>query len=37
MMAGEMLADTRTGKNGRHALVGLFRQSYSVASPATRM
>ena len=26
-MAGEMLADTRTGKNGRHALVGLLRQS----------
>src|SRR3974390_1519539 len=26
-MAGEMLADTRTGKNGRHALVGVLRQS----------
>ncbi|MCR4340600.1 MAG: IS1380 family transposase [Gemmatimonadaceae bacterium] len=26
-MAGEILADTRTGKNGRHALVGLLRQS----------
>jgi hypothetical protein len=26
-MAGEMLADTRIGKNGRHALVGLLRQS----------
>ena len=26
-MAGEMLADTRTGGNGRHALVGLLRQS----------
>jgi hypothetical protein len=25
--AGEMLADTRTGKNGRHALVGMLRQS----------
>jgi Transposase DDE domain group 1 len=25
--AGEMLADVRTGKNGRHALVGLLRQS----------
>ena len=25
-MAREMLADTRTGKNGRHALVGLLRQ-----------
>src|SRR4030088_1178737 len=26
-MAGEILADARTGKNGRHALVGLWRQS----------
>ena len=26
-LAGEMLADGRTGKNGRHALVGLLRQS----------
>ena len=26
-MAGEALADARTGKNGRHALVGLLRQS----------
>src|SRR3954452_1574569 len=26
-MAGETLADTRTGKNGRNALVGLLRQS----------
>jgi hypothetical protein len=26
-MAGDMLADGRTGRNGRHALVGLFRQS----------
>lgn len=26
-MAGEMLADTRTGRNGRRALVGLLRQS----------
>jgi hypothetical protein len=26
-MAGESLADARTGKNGRHALVGLLRQS----------
>jgi len=25
--AGERLADARTGKNGRHALVGMFRQS----------
>ena len=26
-MAGDALADARTGKNGRHALVGLLRQS----------
>jgi hypothetical protein len=26
-MAGEMLADARTGKNGQHALVGMLRQS----------
>ena len=26
-MAGGMLADTRTGRNGRHALVALLRQS----------
>ena len=26
-MAGELLADARTGRNGRHALVGLLRQS----------
>jgi hypothetical protein len=26
-MAGEHLADTRTGRNGRHSLVGLLRQS----------
>jgi hypothetical protein len=26
-VAGEMLADARTGRNGHHALVGLFRQS----------
>src|SRR5271154_1794278 len=26
-MAGETLADARTGKKGRHALVGLLRQS----------
>src|SRR4030088_2749299 len=25
-IAGEMLADARTGKNGRHALVGMLRQ-----------
>jgi hypothetical protein len=27
VMVGEMLADARTGQNGRHALVGLSRQS----------
>jgi hypothetical protein len=26
-MAGDVLADARGGKNGRHALAGLFRQS----------
>jgi hypothetical protein len=26
-LAGEALADARTGKNGRHALVGMHRQS----------
>ena len=26
-MASETLANARTGKNGRHALAGLFRQS----------
>jgi hypothetical protein len=26
-MAAEVLADLRTGRNGRHALVGLLRQS----------
>jgi hypothetical protein len=26
-MAGETLADARTGRNARHALVGLLRQS----------
>jgi hypothetical protein len=26
-LAGEILADARTGRNGRHALVGLLRQS----------
>src|SRR3981081_4066538 len=26
-MAGEMVADARTGWNGRHALVGMLRQS----------
>jgi hypothetical protein len=26
-MAGDVLADARTGQNGRHALVGMLRQS----------
>ena len=26
-MAGELLADARTGKNGRHDLIGMLRQS----------
>ena len=26
-IAGQHLADTRTGKNGRHALIGMLRQS----------
>jgi hypothetical protein len=26
-MASDVLADARTGKNGQHALAGLFRQS----------
>jgi hypothetical protein len=26
-MAGELLADARTGKNGRHHLIGMLRQS----------
>jgi hypothetical protein len=35
-MAGDLLADARTGKNGRHALVGLLRQSVFGRSLATR-
>jgi hypothetical protein len=27
LSAGDRLADARTGKNGRHALVGMLRQS----------
>ena len=34
--AAETLADTRTGKNGRHRLAGLLRQSVFGRSPATR-
>jgi len=36
MVAGEMLADARTGRNGRHALVGLFRSQYLAVSRDTR-
>jgi hypothetical protein len=32
----DTLADARTGKNGRHQLAGLLRQSYSGGWPATR-
>jgi hypothetical protein len=35
-MAGEMLAEARTGRNGRHALVGLFLQSVLAVSRDTR-
>ena len=40
-MAGDVLADTRSGENGRHALAGLFRQSVfgrlaQVDRPCTR-
>ncbi len=30
-IAGDVLTDTRRGKNGRHGLVGQFRQSVSDA------
>jgi hypothetical protein len=30
-IAGETLADARTGKNGRHALVGLLRHERRVS------
>ena len=36
-MASDVLADARTGKNGRHALAGLFRQAVLVALPDTWM
>ena len=33
-MAGDKLSDARTGKNGRHALIGMLRQSvFGVALP----
>jgi hypothetical protein len=44
MMASNVLADARTGKNGRHSLAGLFRQSvfgrvagYEDVNDATRL
>jgi hypothetical protein len=36
-IAGDVLADARTGKNGRLALTGLFRQSVFGRLPDTRM
>ena len=36
-MAGDLLADARTGKNGRHALVGMCGNLCSAGSPDTRM
>jgi hypothetical protein len=35
-MAGEVLVDARTVKNGRHALVGMSRQSSSLGMPDTK-
>jgi hypothetical protein len=35
VIAGEVLTDTRRGKNGRHCLVGQFRQSVSDALAGT--
>jgi hypothetical protein len=34
---GERLAEARTGRNRRHLLVGLLRQSVFAGWPATRM
>jgi hypothetical protein len=36
VMASDVLADARTGKNGRHALAGLFRQSVFGNGPRFR-
>jgi len=36
-MASDVLADARTGKNGRHALAGCFGSLCSVDLPDTRM
>ena len=35
-IAGEVLADALTGKNGRHALAGMFRKPCSAASLDTK-
>ena len=34
-MAGDVLTDTRRGKNGRHSIVGQFRNPFSDALAAT--
>ena len=34
-IAGDVLTDTRRGKNGRHGLVGQFRHSFSDALAGT--
>ena len=34
-MAGDVLADSRAGKNGRHGMVGQFRQSFLAVLVAT--
>ena len=36
-LAGERLADARTGKNGRHALLGMLRQAglNSICNPSS--
>ena len=36
-LASDVLADARTGKNGRHALAGLFRQSVFGRLAGTRI
>ena len=35
-LAGEVLADTRTGQNSRHTLIAQLRQSVFGGSPGTR-
>ncbi len=36
-MAGDVFADSRTGKNGRHGMIGQFRQSVFAVSAGTMM